>query len=555
MALPVWNPVTVNSDRTTAALLAAGPAGFKELGDTAGGIVNDINNRARQAEADARAKLLFDQQQEDRAKVLKEKENTLLAQQVFSDLIPNLQSKDQNAAMPEMASILGRAPAELEQNASRSVTNTGTTTMQVPYTYNRKTALPLPNELINYQVRTGSKQVPNEYKAAPTVFGIPQSVAKPKIEALEKREDALLETPGMYTTRPGSSVRDLSPKGRAEFTKIEAERKEVLRDKSIPKMRTIPGVVVDRQTTFNNLDLSTALTKTGKPAGANVPVNQSYVKDKTTGNLVPLSKAMEAGSKIGQAPTEKVETVVGTKTVKMPGLGAIMSEAKAIGANPEAVKQTYGRIADGYKEVLNLLPKDNSTKRDELRGYMLQVYGNLGLDAKNVDKELDAFLPKIELSDQQKTAANIVLQGLDKQIDQINKDRTFSLQEREFAANQAYRSAELGLKKAGLALQGRELSLRQKESDKYDKDIVVVNGVPMSRSQFNATGTAIGTAEGKYKALSGPEKVAQQNTLIQAEAQRIYDKKHGLNPSRIWSTPSDYEDEAKVNLGLTKPTK
>lgn len=73
MAAPVWNPVQINSDRTTASLLAAGPEGFQNLSNTIGGLLKDQENRDRQRAADERATLMFNQQQDERARLLGER--------------------------------------------------------------------------------------------------------------------------------------------------------------------------------------------------------------------------------------------------------------------------------------------------------------------------------------------------------------------------------------------------------------------------------------------------------------------------------------------------
>lgn len=422
---------------------------------------------ARQKVLDDRATTLFEQQQADRAQQLKDRENRVLFEGLKGELLPHLQAQDgRPTEFDGVLSAVQQIPVSGGQNGGQSAV---APTITQTYAYDKRVPLALPNESIDYKVAKNTK-VLNEYKEAPTVFGIPQSVAKPKIEALDKREDALLSTPGMYRTLPASSVRELTPAGQKALAQIEAERKEVLRDKSVPKYKTVTKLE-DRQTTFNDLDLSRALTKTGAPAEANAKVEEMFVRDTKSNNLVPLSKAMASGSRIGQAPTEKIETAIGTRTVKGPTLGRIMTDAKQYGMNPEAVKQSYAKIDDGYKQVLAMLPKDNSARREEMRGYLTMIASNLGLDPKDVDisKEVDSILPKAEMSEAQKFAANTVIHALDEKKKEIMDNKKLALQEKEMLLQNEYRKASLGLQQAELSLK-REAGKAAKIPEGYILD-------------------------------------------------------------------------------------
>lgn len=400
--------------------------------------------QARQKVADDRATTLFNQSQADRSQQLKDRENRIMFEGLKAELLPHLQSQDSKPM--EFDGVLNSIQT-IPSNISNDRKYISTPIPVESSVNNKKPVTILPNEKIDYQVSNTIK-VPNEYKAAPTVFGIPQSVAKPKLEALDLRENALLNTPGMYRNIPASSVRELTTAGKKELNQIALERKEALRDKSIPKYKNIVSLQ-DRQTTFNDLDLSKALTRTGQPATKNAKLDEMFVRDKTSNNLVPLSKAMTAGSKIGQATVEKVGTAVGTRTVKGPSLSRIMTDAKQYGMNPEEVKQSYSRIDDGYKQILSLLPKDNTSRREEMRGYLTSIASNLGLDPKDIDinKEVDSILPKIEMSESQKFAANTVVHALDEKKKEIMENKKLALQEKEMLLNQEYRNASLALQR------------------------------------------------------------------------------------------------------------
>lgn len=412
--------------------------------------------QARQKVADERAATLFNQQQDAYKQQLKDRESRIMFEGIKGELLPHLQAQDTRPA--EFDGILNSTQQIPTSNyISSEVGSAGK--VSIPTISQKNVNLPTPNPEVKFATkeRGASEKLPEKSTFRKVVNGmLPIS----GIGNIMKVGDAilpdpavskLLETPGMYTTRPGSSARELNDAGKAALAK-----------------GMIPGTIEDktRSTLFNNIDFSKSYDKNRNPYNKN---GDAYFLDKASGQLVNEKSITSALKNVNMKPT-KVETVIGTKTISSTSPTKILTDAKQYGMNPEVVKRSYDKIDDGYKQVLNMLPKDNTARRDELRGYLTQIASNLGMDPKDYDinKEVDSILPKSEMSESQKYAANTVIHALDEKKKEIMDNKKLALQEKEMLLNQQYRNASLGLQK--LEYEAKKAAIKTTE-DTYVKSM------------------------------------------------------------------------------------
>lgn len=504
MAAVDWKNVGADFGRGTATMMGNALDATKGFSNYFNNLGQQIGAEERQKVLDDRASTLFQQSQDDRARSEKDRQSRILMQELGGEVLNNLQSKDTQAMSPELGSVLSSV-----QGMPTSSGSTGGigAAIQVPYVSTKKTAIPLPNEDIAYKVLAGSKTVENPYKEGPMT-----SARTAALKPLQEARETLLRGGANYTGIPGDDTRRMTPEAKARLTAIDMQVKEIMRDKSVPKTSIAGGQKIDKQTTFNDLDLSKAFTADRKPATTTTSLDKTFVIDKVSGNLVPLSKAMEAGSKIGQAPTEKIETVVGTKTIPGRSLAKIMKEASATGMNPEAVKQTYGAIDKGYKDVLNMLPKDNTTRRDELRGYLTQMSANLGLDPKDYDvtKEVDKLLPKAEMGESQKFAANTIIHALDKKRDEIMENKKLALQEKNMLLDQEYRNATLSLQRMKIDADSRNAKTQE---DSFTKALKSAAGGALGKEELTMGGR-LGTEKSIQELLKNSYEMSDKGGFL-----------------------------------------
>lgn len=471
--------------------------------------------------ADAyRQRLLDDRATEEYNRKKADREGRIQVQQLLSDTVDHLYAKDQKfsdggVGLQALSNALGTG-TQPTGTPTTGASGAGVTTPATAYNepiIKTTTKREFPNVPIDYKVITGQKEV-----AAPYVEGKDSSYRRHQINLLkDKIKEQLAGT---------ASILDPVAKNKAilDINKAyDTDYKEIMRDKSKPKTQVVGGVIQNRQTTFDDLDLGTALTKDGKRAGKDTPVNKTYVRDTVTKNLVPLAKAMEAGTKVGLGEeTKTVETVVGTRKTTVPGLSAMMASAYKEGSNPKEVQAIGQNIQTQYRNLLESLPKDNSAKRDELRNIALALYADKGLDPNDYDvsKVVDSLLPRTEMSEQQKAAVNAQLDMLHRQMDQINKNREFGLKEKELALHEATKRAELGLRQAEFAW--------RKEDAKANR------AVDMAR--ISATKTVL-PKESKFSSVYGSNLLKDLSDTIGAKdanramkAADAIQREYGLDP-------------------------
>lgn len=427
--------------------------------ESVGSFAKDYASQIRRDEAEAQRQKEWNkefslrQAAEDRAKSeydrqLKDRENRINFASVAADLVPHLQSQDTEAYSQEMGKIL-QTPISGNPVARSVRSNYGNITVPQAYTQRVQTGTVGDPNTVNTQFKYNVNE-PGPYKEGPMT-----SARLHKTNAIQDQIDSLINTKGMYTSIPASSARDLNKAGLAEKAKLEAQLKEVMRDKSIPPVaKTIT-------TDFNSLNLGTTYTKNGKVAPEGTPFSKMYVRDEKNGKLLSMNTATAIAQKqqqgIDQASVPTYVTKTGYKDVPVSST-KIMQKFSGKGYSEDQVAQVASGVQSQYNEVLKLLPKDNAGKREELRGYLNMIAGNLGIDPKDMDVNAyaDKLLPKSEMSEAQKVAVNTIIHGLDQKLNQANKDREFNLQQYSTNANLAIQQAKLGLERLGLQLRQQE---------------------------------------------------------------------------------------------------
>lgn len=453
--MPQWRDVDVNfrgsgnafSDATQAAARAG--QGFSDLARTLEEQKRYETELARQKVLDERATTLFNQQQEDRNQLLKDRAGRIEISQLLSQTVPHLLSKDTGYDGTVVAGAIdgtvGMMQGGTEGGAGIGKISTPRT-MQVTTTGQREVALPTPNPQVDFtsKVRGAGQKLPEKSTMRQVVEGIlPVSGVGNVMKAgyalmPDPAVSKLLETPGMYKIVPGSSVRELNKAGE------EALKKGM-----------IPGTIrnVSMKTDLNSIDFSNPVDAKRNPF-SQTSKGTAYFRDTKSGHLVSEKDVTRALTGVDMKPT-KVETVTGTKTVKIPGLENVLMSAYKAGGNPKQIQSVGNDIKAGYQSVLDMLPKDNTARREELRNIANELYADRGLDPKDydIDKVVNGLLPKTEVSEAQKIAMNTTINALDKQLEQLNKNREYSLAERKFLADQYFNNARLVLSQQELAFQ------------------------------------------------------------------------------------------------------
>lgn len=388
--------------------------------------------------ADARAQATENRAQSEFDRLNKERENVLLATSVLADLQPHLLSKDTSPVMQGMDNVMQQGILPKGGGYAGGSVSVPIGTTKVPYTY--KEQVQASNAPVDVQFKYNVNTTP--YKERKD-----SSLLQRQVAPIQQELDSLLDTKGMYTTRPASSVRDLSPEGKARQAELQTQLKDVMRDKSVPQTRET------LLSSFGNLDLGTALTRDGKPAGKDVPFNQQYVLDKANNKLVSMNTATAVAQKqqqgIDMASVPQYVEKTGYKEVPIKS-DRIMSKFTTKGYAPAEVQQAMGNVQGQYMKLMEMLPKDNSARREEYKQYANMIVGNLGIDPRSFDVNayVDKIMPKTEMSDAQKEAFRTAVHAVDVKLDQFNKDRTFNLQKWEAEASMAIRNAELSIRRS-----------------------------------------------------------------------------------------------------------
>jgi hypothetical protein len=427
----------------------------------------------------AQKDLLFAQAQEDRARMLKDRDSRIEVQKLLSDTLGHLYAKDVGIGDTEAGKAMLGAIGQSVANAQSTVGGTGgINTLTKPQYVTSQVSknivenLPRPNPKITFDAKVTSnpEKLPQRGKLEPLEWMNPVTGITNAITAFspDPAKAKLLETPGMYSVVPGSGVRTLTPAGEAALKKGE-----------------IPGkpVLVGLQTDLNSIDFSQAYGKNRQPfadAKGTVQKGDAFFKDTKTGQLVNEKSVTKVLSGIDMKPTQ-VRTVLGTRTDKVPGLSqAAVAAFKTEGVNPAEVKAAGDNIKAGYASVLSMLPKDNAGRREELRNIALALYADKGLDPNDYDieKTINSLLPKTEVSEAQKLAMNTIIHGLDKQLDQINKDREFSWAKKVGLHNMAMDDARTKLAQLSHGLQVRKFneekgSARNPVQEKIDLEMAM----------------------------------------------------------------------------------
>jgi ElaB/YqjD/DUF883 family membrane-anchored ribosome-binding protein len=392
--------------------------------------------QGRLDKADARVQSEFDRQKQDR-------DNRINFVSAAADLVPHLQSQDTAVVSPEMSNVLQNTtvPPQQSYGVPQGLANT---TMRVPTQETVQNGVAGNPNVVNTAFKYGVT-VPGQYKE-----GQMNSVRTQAQNTTEDKIGAILNTPGMYTARPASSVRDLNEAGLSAKSKLESQLKDIMRDKTIPNEKKV------LTSDFNSLNLGTTYTKDGEVAGKGVPFGSLYVKDDKNGSLISMNTATAVAQQqqkgIDQASVPTYITKTGYKDVPVSGT-KLMQQFSGKGYSPDQVAKVASGVKQQYGELLSILPKDNAGKREELRTYLNMMAGNLGIDPKDMDVNAyaDKLLPKSEMSEQQKLGFQTILHGLDKELDQANNNREFSLQEWKAKTDVSFQNAKLGLEKQRLA--------------------------------------------------------------------------------------------------------
>lgn len=424
--MPVWRDVEPRFQGSSAALSDANQA-FANAMTGIGNVGRRIDAEKLAAEEKAQKDLLFSQAQADRNRLLKDRESRIDIQKLLSDTVGNLYSKDTSMQDTDAGKAFIGAIDGAVTSATGSTGKIPSISGQyiaVPSEKQVVENLPRPNPKVTFDAKVigGPEKLPQRGKLQPLewmnpVTGITNAMT---VFSPDPAKSKLLETPGMYNIVPGSSVRTLNDAGKAALKKGE-----------------IPGKpeLVGLQTNLDSIDFSQAYGKNRQPFAdtkGNRQKGDAFFKDTKTGQLVNEKDITRAVSGVDMKPTQ-VRTVLGVKTEKVPGLSkALTSAFKNEGINPAEVKAAGDNIKAGYASILGMLPKDNAGRREELRNIALALYADKGLDPNeyDIDKTVNSLLPKTEVSEAQKLAMSTVMHGLDKQLDQINKDREFSWQKK-----------------------------------------------------------------------------------------------------------------------------
>lgn len=466
-----WTPVQANFDGTIGSLMQSAQRGVSDVGQAAGQYLDrvaaDEREKRRQMESDRAfglQKAAEDRAQGEYDRINKERENVIMASNVLSELTPHLLSKDTPAISGEMGSILSQ-PTGTGQ-VQYGGTGAGGT-VQVPYTKRVQQGTVGDPDAVNTTFRYNVKE-PGAYKEGPIT-----SARQARPTPLQNELDSLLDTKGMYTSRPASSVRDLNQAGMTRKNEIESQIREIMRDKSVPAQNKV------MTSDFNSLNLGKALTIDGKPAGKNVPFDQQYVMDEKNNKLVPMNTATAIAQKqqqgIDQASVPNYVNKTGYKDVPINS-GRLMTQFTSKGYAPDQVQAVANDVSGRYQKLLSMLPSDNSARREELTQYANMVVSNLGIDPRAFDTKayVDRLLPKTEMSESQKVGFQTLIHGLDRELDQANKNREFSLEEYKIKTDNAFKNAELAVKKQSAKSEddyytkALKLGLLKQELDKTD---------------------------------------------------------------------------------------
>jgi hypothetical protein len=476
---------------------------------------NELDARARADAEQVQRDMLFKQQQDDRQQVKDDRAGRIWVQEQLALATPHLYAKDQNYS----DSIAGKTAIQSIDGATNitqgptlnnraSLLPGGTLTKEVPTSKNRVVAAGTPNPKIDFNayVEGPGEKLPGKSKYSQVVEGIaPVSGIGNVLKLLNSAtpstaEEKLLSTPGMYTSIPGSSARKLNDAG-----------KNALQKGILPG----PQVVSKISTDLNSIDFSQAYGKDAKPAGGkdqNTIGADVYFKDRQTGELVNEKAISGVLAKTNMKPT-KVETVVGTKTVQIPGLNRVLTSAyKTQGTTPQEVQKVGQDIKAGYRNVIDMLPPDNGAKREELRNIATALYASKGLDPKDYDigKVVDGLLPKTDISEGQRIAMQTTISAMDKQLEQLNKNREYGLQERKFLTDSIMDKARLSLEQQRVTI-----AKNQAKSEKLPEMSTILVEAPDGSKAFMPKQ---GVLPAGYKIVNTSPKAVKEGTTFNVSA-------------------------------------
>lgn len=441
-----WTPVQAAFSGNIGALMSNAQQGMRDVGRVAGQYLDRVaaedREKRRQMESDRAfglQKAADDRAQTEYDRINKERENIITASNIISQLPSHLSAKDTSAVTPDMGSILSQ-PTGTGQVSYDGAGAGGT--IRVPYAQ---------------KVQQGTVGDPSAVDV-PFKY-ITKDSKPPEVSVLKSRNNKLynniiegmqftdpdgnlIDNTSLYKSIPFSSARVITPKGEA-----------LLRD--FDKRTNPEDYQTLNQSTFKSLDMNNIFTKDGKPAGKDVPFDQQYVMDTKNNKLVSMNVAKAAEQKqqqgIEQASVPNYVNKTGYKDVPINS-GKLMTQFTSKGYAPDQVQAVTNDVSGRYQKLLSMLPSDNSARREELTQYANMVVSNLGIDPRAFDTKayVDRLLPKTEMSEAQKVGFNTLIHGLDRELDQANKNRGFSLEDYKMKTDIAFKNAELGLRKMQL---------------------------------------------------------------------------------------------------------
>lgn len=251
---------------------------------------------------------------------------------------------------------------------------------------------------------------------------------------------------------------------------------------SIPVPNNQNGLVVQTPTNavgtaneawLKSIDLKNPIGLDGKAYTQGTKYYVNPMNNKLVSEIALASAGAKLDPKVDvktyNVPTPAVQdlTKVGSKALNKSGY------------SPEKRQPVDRLITEGYKKVIDALPKDNTAEREAFRKDLLKIYTNIGLDPKdyNVTDTLNSMLPSTVVSDVTKLKSDLLLKGLSARVEQINADRTLTLKERELQLEKEYKRASVAAQNLATNTQAKTAAnaLRQnasqfKESQKLERE-------------------------------------------------------------------------------------
>ncbi len=265
-------------------------------------------------------------------------------------------------------------------------------------------------------------------------------------------KEALLNTPGMTTKRsvPASSVQEtvLNDEGIRLLLKYEAP---------------VPSTKQTYTSKLSDFTFDTLYDKDGKVLKkGEVPKDgQVYAADSKghLANIVALGDAIQKAWKPDVGTTNPSVLSGKTKDGNVAPLGKstvqISKVASKNNTSPEAVKSALTGVNADYTSFIKALGKDNTEDRNKLAALLTKRAADLGLTSQDYDvgKLVDRLLPHNELTSRQKLFVEASIKNLDAAKEEYWRIAQYNLELANFNWKRRVEAQRLQLEAAGIAIQ------------------------------------------------------------------------------------------------------